>query len=44
MDEKPGEYVFAKVVSVAEKSNVVITSNVDTTCHRLPNWGQTQIW
>ena len=37
--EEPGEDVFAKVVSVAEKAGVSITKNDVSTCHRLPSGG-----
>ena len=39
MEEEPGEDVFAKVVSVAEKAGVSITKNDVSTCHRLPSGG-----
>ena len=35
VDEEPGEDVFVKVVSVAEKAFVVSTSSEVSTCHRL---------
>ena len=37
LDEEPGEDVFAKAVSVAGKADIKITSNDDSTCHRLPS-------
>ena len=39
VEEEPGEDVFAKVVSVAEKAGVPITKNDVSTCHRLPSGG-----
>ena len=36
VQEEPGEDVYAKVVSVAEKAGVQITANDVSTCHRLP--------
>ena len=36
MEEEPGEDVFAKVVSVAEKAGVSITKNDVCICHHLP--------
>lgn len=39
VEEEPGEDVFAKVVSVAEKAGVSITKNDVSTCHRLPSGG-----
>ena len=38
MEEEPGEDVFAKVVSVAEKA-FSITNNDVSICHRLPSGG-----
>ena len=37
--EEPGEDVFAKVVSVAEKAGVSKTKNDVSICHRLPSGG-----
>ena len=39
VQEEPGEDVFAKLVSVAEKAGVQITANDVSTCHRLPGGG-----
>ena len=39
LEEEPGEGVFAKVVSVAEKAGVSITKNNVSICHRLPSGG-----
>ena len=39
VQEEPGEDVYAKVVSVAEKAGVQITANDVSTCHRLPGGG-----
>ena len=39
MEDEPGEDVFAKVVSVAEKAGVSITKNDVSICHRLPSGG-----
>ena len=36
VQEEPGEDVYEKVVSVAEKAGVQITANDVSTCHRLP--------
>ena len=40
VDEGPGEDVFTKAVSVAEKVGVVIASNGVSTCHHLPRGGK----
>ena len=39
VDVEPGEDVFAKVLSLAEKGGVVITSIDVGTCHRVPSGG-----
>ena len=39
VQEEPGEDVYPKVVSVAEKAGVQITANDVSTCHRLPGGG-----
>ena len=39
VQEEPGEDVYAKVVSVAEKAGVQITANDVSTCNRLPGGG-----
>ena len=39
VQEKPGEDVYPKVVSVAEKAGVQTTANDLSTCHRSPGVG-----
>ena len=39
VEEEPGEDVFEKVVSVAEKAGVSITKNDVSICHRLSSEG-----
>ena len=39
VEEEPGEDVFAKVVSVAQKTGVSKTKNDVGVCHRLPSGG-----